>query len=275
MGREKITLTGTQETMLATLYGRALDSALPRPILGDAVSAEAVRRIDYDFRKTGITSATKSASVTLRAKTLDDWAREFLAANPECTVLHLACGLDTRAHRLAPPSARWFDVDFPDVVELRERLLPTPPGDYAMISSSVTDEAWLEQVPDDRPVLVVFEGLSMYLREEDGARLIRRVTESFPSGELLFDCFSSLGIRAQKLIPAVRNSGSTLHWGIDDPREIERLHPGLTCVNALRSVAVPGIELLPLPARIGLKVFSAIPALRDFGRIMRFRFTSA
>ncbi|WP_086819698.1 class I SAM-dependent methyltransferase [Allokutzneria sp. NRRL B-24872] len=274
MDREKITLTGTQETMLATLYGRALDSALPRPVLGDTVSAEAVRRIDYDFRKTGIT-ASRSVSVTLRAKTLDDWARQFLAATPECTVLHLACGLDTRVHRLAPPSARWFDVDFPDVVELRERLLPTPPGDYTMIGSSVTEAAWLERVPDDRPVLVVFEGLSMYLREEEGTQLIRRVTERFPSGELLFDCFSSLGIRTQKMIPAVRNSGSTLHWGIDDPRQIERLHPGLTCVDALRSVDVPGTELLSLPSRIGMRLFSAIPVLRDMGRMMRFRFTNA
>ncbi|MCP3804034.1 class I SAM-dependent methyltransferase [Allokutzneria sp. A3M-2-11 16] len=272
MDREKITLTGAQETMLATLYARALDSVRPDPVLGDVAAADAVRRIDYDFRKTGI-KGTSAVGVALRAKTLDDWTREFLAANPECTVLHLACGLDTRVHRMAPPaSVRWIDVDFPEVVELRERLLPTPPGDYTVISSSVTDDAWLEQVPADRPVVAVFEGLSMYLSEEDGTRLVQRITGRFPSGELLFDCYGSMGIKLQKLVPAVRNAGATLDWGIDTPGQIERLHQGLTCVDALRSVDMPGLEKLPLSGRIGMRVIAHIPALRDIGKIMRFRF---
>ncbi|SDM27389.1 class I SAM-dependent methyltransferase [Allokutzneria albata] len=272
MDREKITLTGAQETMLATLYARALDSVRPDPVLRDVAAADAVRRIDYDFRKTGI-RGTSAVGVALRAKTLDDWTREFLAATPECTVLHLACGLDTRVQRMAPPpSVRWFDVDFPDVIELRERLLPTPQGDYTMVRSSVTADAWLEQVPADRPVVVVMEGLSMYLREEDGQRLIRRITERFPSGELLFDCYGTLGIKMQKLVPAVRNAGATLHWGIDDPREIERLHDGLTCVDALRSVDMPGLDKLPFAGKLQLKIVALIPGLRDVGRIMRFRF---
>ncbi|MFB9905739.1 class I SAM-dependent methyltransferase [Allokutzneria oryzae] len=272
MDREKITLTGAQETMLATLYGRALDSGEPNSILGDVAAAEAVRRIDYDFRKTGI-KGTSAAGVALRAKTLDDWTKEFLGVHPECTVLHLACGLDTRVQRLAPPaSVRWFDVDFPDVVALRERLLPTPPGDYRMISSSVTDDAWLEQVPADRPVVAVFEGLTMYLREEDGKRLIRRITGRFSGGELLFDCYGSLGVKMQKLVPAVRNANATLHWGIDDPREIEGLHQGLRCVDALRSVDMPGLEKLPTAGRVGMKVLAWIPGMRDIGKIMRFRF---
>ncbi|MHA6793926.1 class I SAM-dependent methyltransferase [Pseudonocardia bannensis] len=272
MDREKITLTGAQETMLATLYGKALDSRSPHSILRDHEADKAVQRIDYDFRKTGV-KGTTAAGVALRARQLDDWTAEFLAGHSEATVLHLACGLDTRAHRLHPPSSvRWLDVDYPEVLELRERLLPAPTGDYRMIGASVTGDAWLDAVPDDRPTVAVFEGLSMYLRKEDGKRLIQRITARFPSGQLLFDCYGTLGIRLQKLVPAVRNAGASLHWGIDDPREIEGWHDGLECLDALRSVDMPGLDELPVSGRVGMWVLARIPGFRDIGRILRYRF---
>ncbi|MBG0827083.1 class I SAM-dependent methyltransferase [Planomonospora sp. ID67723] len=272
MEREKITLTGAQETMLATLYGRAMDSRSPDPVLGDHEADRAVRRIDYDFRRTGIT-ATTAAGVAIRARQLDDWTAGFLADHPDATVLHLACGLDTRVHRLdRPPSARWFDVDYPEVIELRERLLPPPPGDYRMIGASVTGEEWLDEVPADRPAVAVFEGLTMYLRKEEGRRLIRRITGRFPGGQLLFDCYGTLGIRMQRLVPAVRNAGATLHWGVDDPSEIEGWREGLECLDALRSVDMPGLDKLPAAGRAQMWVLARIPGLRDVGRILRYRF---
>jgi O-methyltransferase involved in polyketide biosynthesis len=127
-------------------------------------------------------------------------------------------------------------------------------------------------VPDDRPTVVVFEGLSMYLSKEDGRRLIERVTGRFPSGQLLFDCYGTLGIRLQKLVPAVRNAGARLQWGIDDPRELESWHEGLRCLDALRSVDMPGLERLPPSGRLTLWVMARIPGFRDIGRILRYAF---
>jgi O-methyltransferase involved in polyketide biosynthesis len=272
MDREKVTLTGAAETLLATLHGRALDSRAPRSILHDAAAEQAARRIDYDFRRTGI-RATTAAGLALRARQLDDWTREFLAEHPEATVLHLACGLDTRAQRLAAPSTvRWIDLDVPEVVALRERLLSPPPGDYRMIGASVTDDGWLESVPADRPTVAVFEGLTMYLTKEDGHRLIERIIGRFPGGQLLFDCYGTVGIRLQKLVPAVRRSGATLHWAIDDPGGLEDRHEGLVCLDALRSVDMPGIDLLPHAGRIQMRVLALLPGLRDVGRILRYRF---
>jgi O-methyltransferase involved in polyketide biosynthesis len=270
---EKITLTGPPETLLATLWSRALDSRSPRPILGDVEADRAVQRIDYDFRKAGINAGT-AAGVALRARTLDRWTRGFLAAEPEATVLHLACGLDTRVHRISPPpSVRWVDVDHPEVIALRERLLPPPSAaDYRTIGASVTDDGWLDAVPADRPTVAVFEGLTMYLREEEGNALIQRVTARFPRGELLFDCYGPLGIRLQKLVPAVRNSGSTLHWGIRDPRALESWHEGLVCVEDLPSVALPGNDELPRGSRVAMRILALLPGFRDIGRILRYRF---
>ncbi|MGW6446773.1 class I SAM-dependent methyltransferase [Lentzea sp. NPDC055074] len=268
---EKIALTGAQETMLATLYGRALDSERPASVLHDDEAKRAVDRIDYDFGKTGM-NTTSAVGVAIRGRVLDDWTREFLRRTPSCTVLHLACGLDTRAHRIErPDTVRWVDVDMPDVVALRHKLLPEPRGDYRLVASSVTEEAWLAEVPADRPVVAVFEGLSMYLTQAEGHALISRITSRFPSGELLFDVYGSWGIKLQKLVPAVRNAGATLHWGVDDPREIEALRTGLTTVDQWRSVDLPHLDALPRSGRIQMKVVSAIPKLRDVGKLLRMR----
>jgi O-methyltransferase involved in polyketide biosynthesis len=272
MDRENITFTGTQETMLATLYGRALDSRSRNSVLNDTAAGDAVQRIDYDFGKTGV-KATDAVGIAIRAKVLDTWTSSFLAEHPSATVLHLACGLDTRVERLNPSaSVRWFDVDLPQVMELRSRLLPPPSGDYHQISASVTDPEWLASVPDDRPTVAVFEGLSMYLTEDQGHQLIQRITARFPGGQLLFDVYGTWAIKLQKLMPAIRHAGATLHWGVDDPHEIEALHPGLECLDALRSVDLPGLDKLPMSGRISLAVTARIPKLRDMGRIMRFRF---
>src|ERR1700681_776344 len=195
MDREEITLTGVPETMLATLYGRVLDSRSRNSVLNDTAAADAVQRIDYDFGKTRM-KGTSAVAVAIRAKVLDTWTSEFLAEHPSTTVLHLACGLDTRVQRLNPPaSVRWFDVDLPEVMELRSRLLPKPSGDYHEIRASVTDSEWLSCVPDDRPTVAVFEGLSMYLTQQQGHSLIQRITAYFPSGQLLFDVYGTLGIK--------------------------------------------------------------------------------
>ncbi|MGW5721450.1 class I SAM-dependent methyltransferase [Amycolatopsis sp. NPDC003865] len=272
MPQEKVNLRGARETLLATLYARALDARAPDPILGDRVAAEVVDRIDYDWARTGV-KATSAAGVGVRATFLDGWTAEFLAAHPDATVLHLGCGLDTRVHRLAPPpSVRWCDIDYADVIELRARLLPQPAADYHMIGSSVTDEGWLSRVPADRPTVAVFEGLTMYLHKKDGKQLIQRIVEHFPSGQLLFDSWGTLAIRVQKLVPAIRTTGAHLHWGIDDPAEIEGWHDRLECLDALRVPQLMGINRLPTSARIGMRVMAHLPGLRDFARMLRYRF---
>jgi O-methyltransferase involved in polyketide biosynthesis len=146
-------------TNLVTLYLRAHESRSRRPILGDHAAAEAVDRIDYDFKRIRRISlpASNQYLVALRAKQLDDWAADFLARHPDAVVLHLGCGLDGRAFRLAPPpSVLWFDIDQPVVIELRRRLYDDTDR-YRMIGSSVTDPEWLDQIPTGRPTLVVAE----------------------------------------------------------------------------------------------------------------------
>ncbi|GAA3537117.1 class I SAM-dependent methyltransferase [Amycolatopsis ultiminotia] len=269
---EKVQFTEERETMLGTLYGRALDARRSDPVLGDTAADEAVRRIDYDFARLGVNQDT-AMSVVSRARAMDELACAWLAEHPDAVVLHLGCGMDTRVFRLdPPPTVHWFDVDYPDVIALRERLYPQRPG-YSTIGSSVTDFTWLERIPAEHPALIVAEGLTMYLTPADGAELMRRLVGRFPSGLLVCDFFSTLGIRAQLLNPVVRRANAKLHWGIDDPHELERygLHL-VSCLDATDWAAGDVVARLPVASRLALRASALIPALRRMGRIGEWRF---
>jgi O-methyltransferase involved in polyketide biosynthesis len=176
-------------TLLCTLYLRACESRLDPSILGDRTAAEAVDKIDYDFKRMRrwVRTSTNQFLVALRASRLDTWSADFLNHHPDAVVLHLGCGLDSRAFRLEPPpTVQWFDVDQPDVIELRRRLYSDADG-YRMIASSVTEPGWLERIPGDRPALVVAEGLLLYLTEAQVRDLLARITDHFDTGELLAD----------------------------------------------------------------------------------------
>ena len=150
MELEKVRLAGAQETTLATLYGKAMESRRPDSILNDREADKALRKIDYDFSRLRV-RRSDHLSLAVRAKAYDGWAQQFLDTHPECTVLHLGCGLDTRVYRVdPPPSVRWYDIDLPDVIELRQRLFP--PRDGAQpLAASLTDPRLLESISGDTP----------------------------------------------------------------------------------------------------------------------------
>ncbi|GAA2808285.1 class I SAM-dependent methyltransferase [Saccharopolyspora taberi] len=269
---ERIDLTGAPETMLATLYLRALDSRSPDSILGDRQAAEAVDRIDYDFAKFRVRQKD-APSVAIRAKVLDQWVSRCLDARPEVTVMHLGCGLDSRVDRVDPPaSVRWYDVDYPEVIELRRRLYPARPH-YETIGSSVTAPGLLDRIPGDLPVLVVAEGLTMYLPPHGGIRLLHRITKHFPSGDMLFDAFSTLGVKlSNRANPVVVSSRSRLSWGIDDPRALEASVPGLELVTEWAFTDAPEMDRYSWLLRQVLRGAARITAFRRMGRLLHYRF---
>jgi methyltransferase (TIGR00027 family) len=221
-------------TNLVTLYLRAYESRSRRPILGDNAAAEAVDRIDYDFKRIHRTSfpASNQYMVVLRAKQLDDWCADFLRRQPDSVVLHLGCGLDSRAFRLAfPQSVLWFDIDQPSVIELRRRLYDDTEH-YRMIGSSVTDPEWLDQIPTRRPTLVVAEGLLMYLREDEVRQLLQRLTDRLDRGELLFDTLSALAPLLSKAL-----TKGIIKWGIGDARDIQSWNPRLRFLEQTPALA--------------------------------------
>ena len=270
MAGEKVHFTKEKETLLITLYGKALESRRPGSLLNDHYANEAIGKIDYDFSRLKVDD-NLGVGLAIRARRLDDWVRDFLAQNPGAVVLHLGCGLDTRIFRINPPTdVKWFDIDYPEVVALREKLYPAREN-YRLVPSSVTEQDWLAQIPAG-PAMIVAEGLTPYLHAEDGERLFSALVAHFDRGELILDAYSNLGLKLVRLSPSLRATGAELHWAINDPHDLERSVPGLHLIEETTAYEPKHAAHMSSAAKAIIFLWRFIPPLRRIGRLLRYRF---
>ena len=277
MTTDKIQFTKEKETMLMTLSGRAIQSQWKNPILRDPWAEEAMRHIDYDLSKqlTGMASWSvwKDIGPTIiatRAATFDQLTIHFLADHPDAVVLQVGCGMDSRAFRVNPPAGvEWFDVDYPDVIDLRRQLFPVQ-DNYHMIGAPLDDLRWLGEVPRERPGLMIAEGVLHYLRETDVKALLNAVVAHFPSGQLIFDiCNTMIVKQAGK---NVGGTGATYRWGLDDPQDIRQLEPKLELIKEFKPSELVAFSRFPLWLRAMFRLMEKNTTLRRNERIVMYRY---
>ncbi|GAW11058.1 hypothetical protein ANO14919_003970 [Xylariales sp. No.14919] len=296
-GPIRVKLSPVEETMMLTLWSRARDAASPKPVLGDVHAQKILDRVDTaSFSPTMFPGDSRYDDyITVRAKQLDEWCKTFLEAHTHepITVLHLACGLDLRAMRLQPwcgENVHWIDLDRPEVVNLRRRLIPDPnsaavprrgyaevlpPLNYRLLGASATDESWIEEIPHDRPLLVIAEGLFPYLTPEEGTALLRRLVEHVVSGCVVMDTVGKILTRYTSFMPLFRGTSVRMKWGVDDGEEVARCHPRLYLVETvLFRDLLPGMFASAAPPCLGVltPVFSLLPSWRTYGQLLRLEF---
>lgn len=277
INKEEASLNGVAKTLLVTLAARAADVRAPAPVLGDPYAQDILDRLDVDTAEI-VPTPNQCASIALRTSHFDRWTLEFLQRNPKSTVLHLACGFDSRMQRVKwGKNTRWIDIDLPEAIELRRKVQPEclPGRDYSLLGLDVLDEDWMKNIETNGPVLVVMEGLLCYLPERDVKRLIQRLCQAFPRGELLFECINTTtleGLNRRKPIESINDTGAEFHWAVDEPKSLEALHLGLKLVESVRLVEAPGVEKFALGHRALMYLLSWIPGARDSARFLRFGF---
>ena len=157
--REKIKLSGVPETMLQTVYARAKESN-GRGAIHDAKAEELIEKLDYDFALADKDTAMRSG-VIARTIVLDKLTKSWLAAHSGAVVVNIACGLDTRCYRMSG-YAHWYNLDLPETMAVREKLLPES-GTISQIAMSAMEDWGGEISEQNVPVLILIEGLTMYL----------------------------------------------------------------------------------------------------------------
>jgi O-methyltransferase involved in polyketide biosynthesis len=295
--KEKISLTKEQETLLIPLYAKAQDN----PLFVDPKARQILEAVEYDFEQLNVPQKTE-VTLRIRAKKLDAYASEFITAHPNALILHLGCGLDSRCLRVPRQETLWIDLDMPDVIDLRKKFYPET-DNYRMIGSSVTDLAWVDLVPlEEKPVFVVAEGLLMYLHEGDVRALILRLHEKCRGGgmhatasadgnsgalkrvsadaavpdrpplpcHLVFDAFSKLTADRIKAHPSLQKTGASIHWGIDDPHEIERWGQGIHLKEEWFFSQSPDLDRLSWFYRLMFRLSRGIPAAQRAQRLLYF-----
>ncbi|HWB25905.1 MAG TPA: class I SAM-dependent methyltransferase [Chitinophagaceae bacterium] len=265
----KVLLMQERETLLITLYAKALDNRSRKPVLHDEKADEILESIEYDFTK--FNSFGKNNIIVVRARQYDEWVKTFLQTHTAAVVINMGCGLDTRVTRINPgPLVSWYDVDYPEVIALRKNFYEDS-SNYTMIESSVTAPGWFANIPRSRNVIIVAEGVFEYLTEADVKTLLTNLTNHFAHGEIMFDVMSSFAIKGgrEKL---KETTGAEHKWAVDDPATVDALNPVLQRMDALPLLSSKYMQRLPFFFWLLYGVMGLFSRFKYMIRLMRYKF---
>jgi len=184
----------------------------------------------------------------------------------------LGCGPDTRIKRINPPeTVSRYDLDYPEVIELRKNFFRET-ANYRMIASSVTADGWIEEIPYNRPTMIVAEGLLMYLAPEDVERLFIRLTIHFDHGQMVFDVLNKWIV--QRSAGQMKKTTGAVHkWGVDDLQEINLLSDKLEILDEIPVVKSQYVKQLPFGVfKVFCRTAALFPFCRQVFRFMRYEF---
>ncbi len=223
--RTAIELGSVQKTLLLPLWGRAVEARKARPLLVDQTAVRIIESIDYDFSTiAGNISFISQLAWIARSLHTDRTIREFLERHPGATIVNLGCGLDTTFERVDNGRLRWYDLDLPDVIELRKSYIQES-GRRTSIACSLLDDEWLSQVKTGDSIFLLASGVLYYLEEVQVKAFLLKLVNAIPGSEILFDACSPRGLEManRKVIKAGgMDESAILRWGIRRAKDMER-----------------------------------------------------
>ena len=206
------------KTLYIPLYGKAFVSK-KGIILSDKKAEEIWEKEKFPL---GRKSKSKWLAyfMGMRSAVIDSWVSEKLSEKTESMVLHIGCGLDSRIERVKAPFEKWFDVDFPEVIEIRKEYF-SETEKYKMLGASASETDWIFALPDSEKVLVVLEGISMYLSKEIIKNLFAAISEKFPEAEIIMDVYTEKAVKASRIKNPIQDVGALPSFGISEPSVFE------------------------------------------------------
>ena len=223
---EKTSISGVPETMLQTVYARAKESR-GRGAIRDRKAEEIIGQLDYDFSLADKDAAMHSG-VIARTIVLDRLVSAWLAENPGATVVNIACGLDTRCYRMQG-YAHWYNLDLPETIAVREKLLPEE-GTVSQIALSAMEDWGSRITGHDAPALVIIEGLTMYLTEADVKQIFAVISKRFEKATVFVELMNPMIVRHFKE-KSIEGSHAKFTWGIKNGPALAALLPDFRFVE--------------------------------------------
>ena len=259
-------MTAVSRTLYIPLYGKAKLSR--EGILLHDPMAERI------WQERGFALRGKSRSkwlayfMAMRAAVFDRWTAQRLKADPQAVVLHIGCGLDSRALRVSTPRALWIDADLPPVIAEKRRFFREDDG-YRLIEADARETAWLDALAPAAHAVIVLEGLSMYLTHEELIALLAACARRFAHCVVLMDCYTSFAAKASRFKNPVKDVGAGIVSGMDDPRLPERA-PGVRFAGELSLTPAELIDALPGGDRTFFRVVLAGPLTAKLYRLFAY-----
>jgi O-methyltransferase involved in polyketide biosynthesis len=258
--RIKPLLNGSTETMLQSFYARAMYSKNPNNRFKDAKAEEIVSKLDYDFGKAAKDSAM-SGGVIARTVVFDELVGDFIEKYPDCMVVNIACGLDTRFYRMDNGKLTWYNIDLPETIEVRDSVYHES-GRISTIGCSAFDPAWAEKVKVRGRMLFVIEGLTMYLTGDQVKQMLGIIRDNFDNAYVMMECICPKFINKEGVEKSIQSTGAVFTWGANCFDELGSIGEGFRKVkddNILRGMPMvnPAFKLitwLPFLKKVAQKI---------------------
>ena len=250
--KEKIKLSGVPETMLQTIYARAKESR-GRGAIHDAKAEEIIGKLDYDFSLADKDTAMRSG-VIARTIVLDRLTKAWLVSHPGAVVVNIACGLDTRCYRMAG-YAHWYNLDLPETMTVREKLLPES-GAISQIAMSAMDD-WGGKIGEQNVlVLIVIEGLTMYLNAKEVQQIFEVISSRFEKATVFVETMNPMIVRRFKE-KSIDGSHAKFTWGVKNGSALAALLPDFRFIEE-HSLCEGMAAFAPI-----YKLLDRLPAVRN------------
>ena len=204
--------------------------------------------MDYDFSQAD-KDKTMNRGVIARTIVLDQMVTQYLERHAHTVVLNIACGLDTRCYRMKGKYLRWYNLDLPETMKIRSQFL-VETGPIYQIAKSAMDDSYIKEIDyHGKNVLVIIEGLTMYLRENDIKKIFSIIEKSFKKVTVMVETMSPFVVKHVKE-KSIESSNVKFIWGVRDKVELEKTIPGF---SALQEVSlIEGMKkLMPIYCVIG------------------------
>lgn len=225
MEKFKVKEGTVQETLMLPLYGRVYcEEHFPNTFPNKAAK-EVAAKVDYDFGKVG-SSELNMVTWGLRARMLQDAAKEYLLKHPKATIVNLGCGLDLSFDEIDNGTCQFINMDLPDVIEAREQIVTCKEREMNL-AGDLMDFYWMEKIQEvpynidvSNGVYIICGGVLMYFHTEDMKRFFLALADAFPGGGICFDGENQRGLEKSNKIVRKTGNGSELHFPIDNSKDL-------------------------------------------------------
>ena len=211
---------GVADTLYIPLAARVFVSKRFPEYFFDPKLLELESAIPGNSIQSGSSEYTMIASAA-RYHNLDEMARAYVATNPACNIVNVGCGLETMFWRVGPdaPAARFYEMDLPEVIAVRQRILGAPERDE-LIAGDAFDLSWADGIDASRPTLIIVSGVFQYFHNADVLGFIADAKKAFADAELIFDATNTKGLEyVNKYVKRTGNASALMYCAIDDPEK--------------------------------------------------------
>ena len=195
----KIEKNTVQETLIIPLFARKVCSGLYPNLYRDETAVRLIDEIDYDFSESEKKSRSLmqrfgSLEVAMRQNDLAFEVRDYLKSHPNAAVVNLGCGLDNTGKACDNGSCKIYNLDFPDVIALRQQLLPAGEREQN-IPCDLKDPAWFDKIDATGGAVFFASGVFYYFLTEQVRELVQGMADAFPGGVLVFDAANRTAVK--------------------------------------------------------------------------------